>query len=188
MSNRISAGDVCFESIESSCLASEMHLSDSNDLDSLTKWRFSPRLNKCVPVNLPKSSNCQSKNLFHSEQACNGVCPVLSQCERLRLKNAMAAKRAGQPSTWFQPRCDPETGFWSPVQCLGSTAPNNGTTTQETPSLGVCWCADKKGAPVKGSLTKGSEPKCSSRQARRRLSTSGEESSDPGKVLAWLNH
>ncbi|XP_065072539.1 uncharacterized protein LOC135696926 [Ochlerotatus camptorhynchus] len=171
--------DVCFESIESSCLASEMHLSDNNDLESITKWRFSPRLNKCVPVNLPKSSNCQSKNLFHSEQACNGVCPVLSQCERLRLKNAMAAKRAGQPSTWFQPRCDPETGFWSPVQCLGSTGPSNGTTTQETPSLGVCWCADKKGAPVKGSLTKGSEPKCSSRQARRRLSSSGEESSDP---------
>ncbi|XP_062534773.1 uncharacterized protein LOC134203947 [Armigeres subalbatus] len=171
--------DVCFESIESSCLASEIHLSDSNDLDSVTKWRFSPRLNKCVPVNLPKSSNCQSKNLFHSEQACNGVCPVLSQCERLRLKNAMAAKRAGQPSTWFQPRCDPETGFWSPVQCLGSSGPNNGTTTQETPSLGVCWCADKKGAPVKGSLTKGSEPKCSSRQARKRVSSSGEESSDP---------
>ncbi|XP_058812008.1 uncharacterized protein LOC131676744 [Topomyia yanbarensis] len=171
--------DVCFESIESSCLASEMHHSGNNDLESITKWRFSPRLNKCVPVNLPRSSICQSKNLFHSEQACNGVCPVLSQCERLRLKNAMAAKRAGQPSTWFQPRCDPETGFWSPVQCLGSTGPNNGTTTQETPSLGVCWCADKKGAPVKGSLTKGSEPLCSSRQARRRLSTSGEESSDP---------
>uniref|UniRef100_A0A8D8ADW4 Papilin n=1 Tax=Culex pipiens TaxID=7175 RepID=A0A8D8ADW4_CULPI len=171
--------DVCFESIESSCLASEIHLSDSNDLDSTTKWRFSPRLNKCVPVNLPKASVCQSKNLFHSEQACHSVCPVLSQCERLRLKNAMAAKRAGQPSTWFQPRCDPETGFWSPVQCLGSTGPSNGTTTQETPSLGVCWCADKKGAPVKGSLTKGSEPKCSSRQARRRLSASGEESSDP---------
>ncbi|XP_055616129.1 uncharacterized protein LOC129762150 isoform X2 [Toxorhynchites rutilus septentrionalis] len=175
--------DVCFESIESSCLASEAHLSsNSNDLETTTttKWRFSPRLNKCVPVNLPMVGVCPSKNLFHSEQACNGVCPVLSQCERLRLKNAMAAKRAGQPSTWFQPRCDPETGFWSPVQCLGSMSSSNATTTQETPSLGVCWCADKKGAPVKGSLTKGSEPKCSSRQARKRLpNSSGEVSSDP---------
>ncbi|XP_050082531.1 uncharacterized protein LOC126569475 [Anopheles aquasalis] len=179
--------DVCFESIDQSCLAADTGIvaGETNELDtSITRWRFSPRLNKCVPVMLPRGVFCQSKNLFHSESACNGVCPVLSQCERLRLKNAMAAKRAGQPNTWFQPRCDPETGFWSPVQCLGSMAPQNGSTstTVETPTVGVCWCADKKGAPVKGSLTKGSEPKCSSRQARRRGDSSSADtpsSSDP---------
>nr|XP_040220974.2 uncharacterized protein LOC120948565 [Anopheles coluzzii] len=181
--------DVCFESIDQSCLQVAESGAESNELDSITRWRFSPRLNKCVPVTLPRGVFCQSKNLFHSEQACNGVCPVLSQCERLRLKNAMAAKRAGQPNTWFQPRCDPETGFWSPVQCLGSMADttnaSNGTNgtapaIAEPPApVGVCWCADKKGAPVKGSLTKGSEPKCSSRQARRRGDSVETSSSDP---------
>uniref|UniRef100_A0A182NCM9 Thyroglobulin type-1 domain-containing protein n=1 Tax=Anopheles dirus TaxID=7168 RepID=A0A182NCM9_9DIPT len=183
--------DVCFESIDQSCLQMTESGAESNELDSITRWRFSPRLNKCVPVTLPRGVFCQSKNLFHSEQACNGVCPVLSQCERLRLKNAMAAKRAGQPNTWFQPRCDPETGFWSPVQCLGSMGATttevthdertNGTrpAATEPATVGVCWCADKKGAPVKGSLTKGSEPKCSSRQARRRGDSPETSSSDP---------
>ncbi|XP_058056131.1 uncharacterized protein LOC131207529 [Anopheles bellator] len=175
--------DVCFESIDQSCLVTDaVSGGESNELETIVRWRFSPRMNKCVPVTLPRGTFCQSKNLFHSEAACNGVCPVLSQCERLRLKNTMAAKRAGQPNTWFQPRCDPETGFWSPVQCLGSMAPpQNGTTTAETEAtVGVCWCADKKGAPVKGSLTKGSEPKCSSRQARRRGdSADSASSSDP---------
>uniref|UniRef100_A0A182INC5 Thyroglobulin type-1 domain-containing protein n=1 Tax=Anopheles atroparvus TaxID=41427 RepID=A0A182INC5_ANOAO len=184
--------DVCFESIDQSCLqVTDPASIGNNELESIVRWRFSPRLNKCVPVTLPRGVFCQSKNLFHSEQACNGVCPVLSQCERLRLKNAMAAKRAGQPNTWFQPRCDPETGFWSPVQCLGSMgAPpaTNGTQTgqaPEAPSVGVCWCADKKGAPVKGSLTKGSEPKCSSRQARRR-GDSGESASSQDPVMEEL--
>ncbi|XP_053671077.1 uncharacterized protein LOC128721358 [Anopheles nili] len=175
--------DVCFESIDQNCLQASERAGESDELDSITRWRFSPRANKCVPVTLPRGVFCQSKNLFHSEQACNGVCPVLSQCERLRLKNAMAAKRAGQPNTWFQPRCDPETGFWSPVQCLGTLpAGANGTASggPTEQAVGVCWCADKKGAPVKGSLTKGSEPKCSSRQARRRGdSAESTSSSDP---------
>ena len=94
---------------------------------------------------------------------------------------------------WFQPRCDPDTGSWSPVQCLGKqtaesvqsarhgvgrafTAPE--PTYPSSNALGVCWCADKKGAPIKGSLTRGLEPTCNHRQARRRMSDS-ESISDP---------
>lgn len=104
------------------------------------------------------------------------------------MRNSLAAKRVRQSPAWFQPRCDPETGSWSPVQCLGksSTAsvesiqPNrNGLSRafsinepqNQSNAVGVCWCADKKGAPVKGSLTRGSEPMCNHRQARRRMST-----------------
>lgn len=111
---------------------------------------------------------------------------VLSPCERLRLRNSLAAKRAGQPLAWFQPICDPETGSWSPVQCLGKPSADQPSPSQngvsrafsiaepnEQPNtVGVCWCADKKGAPVKGTLTRGIEPTCNHRQARRRMMTS----------------
>lgn len=114
------------------------------------------------------TGSCQSKNIFDSDYACNAVCPTLSQCERLRVKNSLVAKRAGQPSNaWFQPRCDKETGSWSPVQCLGDSK-------NDTSNMKVCWCADKKGAPVKGSLVKGVEPVCTHRQARRRLDPSSQ--------------
>lgn len=105
---------------------------------------------------------------------------VLSQCERLRLRNSLAAKRSGQQQHLsFQPRCDPDTGLWSPIQCLGKAdkpSEANGinrafsidTPEDPTNTIGVCWCADKKGAPVKGTLTRGTEPMCNHRQARRR--------------------
>lgn len=113
------------------------------------------------------SSSCASKNLFHSEQACRSVCPDLTQCERLRLKNSIAARRrADKSDIWFRPRCDPENGSWKSVQCIGENTTDN---------TRVCWCADKKGSPIKGSLTKGVEPTCNYRQARRR----SEEQVDP---------
>lgn len=157
--------DVCFESIDSICA-----LSDDDSNESIVKYRFNPRVNKCTPVRLSKTKNssCSSKNLFHNEKACRSVCPVLSQCERLRLKNSIAARRrADKSDIWFRPRCDPENGSWSAVQCIGENTNDN---------TRVCWCADKKGSPVKGSLTKGLEPTCNHRQARRRMHV---EETDP---------
>lgn len=156
--------DVCFESVDSMCT-----LGEDDEKESVVKYRFNPRVNKCTPVRLSKTKNssCTSKNLFHSEKACRSVCPVLSQCERLRLKNSIAARRRTDKSDiWFRPRCDPDSGSWSAVQCIGENTNEN---------TRVCWCADKKGSPVKGSLTKGSEPVCNHRQARRRM----QEETDP---------
>lgn len=160
--------DVCFESLDSSCLSTSSIEELKNDVLNIVKWRFSPQQNKCVPVTLPKVRTCSSKNLFHNEKACKSVCPVLSQCERLRLKNSIAARRrADKSDIWFRPRCDEETGSWSSVQCIGDNT---------TESIGVCWCADKKGSPIKGSLTKGAEPACNHRQARGRMQV---EETDP---------
>lgn len=157
--------DVCFESIDSSCI-----LNDNDVSESIVKYRFNPRYNKCTAIRLSKknkNSSCASKNLFHNEQACKSVCPVLTQCERLKLKNSIVARRrADKSDIWFRPRCDPETGNWSSVQCIAEN------TTENTR---VCWCADKKGSPIKGSLTKGAEPVCNYRQARRRV----QEHADP---------
>lgn len=153
--------DVCFETLDISCTNKTLIASQS----VIGKWTFNARLNKCVPIKV--TSACSSKNLFHSETACRGVCPVLSQCERLRVKNELAAKRSGEVSqSWFHPQCDGETGNWLPVQCLG--APGDASSDQ-TKMTGVCWCADKKGAPLKGSLTRNTEPICNHRQARRRM-------------------
>ncbi|XP_055903393.1 uncharacterized protein LOC129939416 isoform X2 [Eupeodes corollae] len=173
--------DVCFESIDSTCKATEKSLSN------VTYYRFNPKANKCVPILLDMSqTSCQTKNIFRNEQACVSVCPVLTPCERLKLKNNLAAKRARQ-AVWFEPRCDPITGHWSPVQCLGNQMLEEppvyiqGTNSLSDPkkntksspgSYGVCWCADKKGAPLKGTLTRDLEPICNSRQARRQSHTS----------------
>lgn len=84
------------------------------------------------------------------------------------MKNELAAKRSRGESalSWFHPQCDAETGNWLPVQCLGAARDK---TSDQTKVTGVCWCADKKGAPLKGSLTRNTEPICNHRQARRRM-------------------
>lgn len=51
-------------------------LSHTNSLRNATRYRFSPKLNKCVAVIIDlEAPSCQTKNFFHNEQACNSVCP-----------------------------------------------------------------------------------------------------------------
>lgn len=146
-------------------------MAETTSVGNATRYRFNPKANRCVPVVIDlKENNCQTKNLFHNELACNSVCPALTQCERLKLKNTFAAQRTGHSSVWFKPRCDPITGHWSPVQCLGKQPDLNSVTAsldQTSSPFGVCWCADKKGAPLKGTLTRDVEPVCNSRQGRK---------------------
>lgn len=129
----------------------------------------------------------------------------MSQCERLRLRNSLAVKRIQQPLAWFQPKCDADTGSWSPIQCLGKSeansppsanrngisrefalahdindAENDEQLSSKASGDKVCWCADKKGTPIKGSLTRNAEPICNQRQARRRMlnKAAGDDAND----------
>lgn len=106
---------------------------------------------------------------------------ALTSCERLRIRNEVAAKHTGYLTSWFQPRCDPDNGAWQPVQCLGTTIEENEVSrgTQDKANLKVCWCVDKKGAPIKGSLTRSEEPSCNFRQARRKSMASKDKIMDP---------
>ncbi|XP_066596497.1 thyroglobulin isoform X2 [Prorops nasuta] len=135
--------DVCFELPVLTC-----NNTDGSQRAYNTTWYFDPERNQCR-----EKSPCavHLHNDFTSKDHCDAVCPVLSQCERLREKNLKTSQRLGQPI--FLPRCNPETGSWQPVQCLEH--------------VGVCWCVNRRGQPLKGSLTRGSEAKCNFRQARR---------------------
>lgn len=158
-------GDVCFEPLDKGTCIDE-------DLPrNLTRYFFNTRTNKCETFIY---SGCQGNhNNFHTQEMCNLVCPVLSQCERLREKNQKAAERYKRPT--FAPRCNPDTGAWQPVQCLEH--------------VDVCWCVTPQGEPLKGTLIRGSEPQCNFRQARNRARDRLDDDSDLGKwyfILLFL--
>ncbi|EFA05918.2 zonadhesin isoform X2 [Tribolium castaneum] len=135
--------DVCFEALDKGDCGDDFSR-------NLTRWYFNSRTNKCEMF---VYSGCNGNhNNFHSEEMCNLVCPVLSQCERLREKNQRAAERYHKPT--FMPRCEANTGNWETVQCLEH--------------VGVCWCVTPQGEPLKGTLTRGAQPLCNFRQARNR--------------------
>ncbi|XP_050296435.1 kielin/chordin-like protein [Anthonomus grandis grandis] len=138
--------DVCFEQLDTG------RCQDPSDTRNLTRYFFNSKSNRCEMFIY---AGCQGNhNNFHTESMCNTVCPVLSQCERLREKNQRQSERYKKAT--FAPRCDPQTGNWQPVQCLEH--------------VGVCWCVSPQGEPVKGTLTRGAEPECNFRQARNRAS------------------
>ncbi|XP_034238725.1 uncharacterized protein LOC117643760 [Thrips palmi] len=139
------------------------------------RWRFNPERNACE---LLQAGQCgAAHNAFPDKDMCNKVCPVLSQCERLREKNQKAADKYKK---WtFIPRCSAETGAWLPLQCL----------TQ----VGVCWCVAPDGQPIKGTLTRDANPTCpasssrsSNRQARRRHDPHWADEKDPELAIAKL--
>lgn len=154
--------DVCFEPFDAGVCDNE------ENIKNLTRYHFNSRTNKCE---LFSFTGCQGNhNNFHSEEMCNAVCPVLSQCERLREKNQRASERYNKPT--FMPKCDSNSGNWENVQCLDH--------------VGVCWCVTPQGEPLKGTLTRGAQPECNFRQARNRARDRSDVFNDADLVLEEL--
>ncbi|XP_045483161.1 balbiani ring protein 3-like [Harmonia axyridis] len=153
--------DICFEPLDQgTCQGVESR--------NLTRYYFNSRTNKCETFVF---SGCHGNhNNFYTKELCSQVCPVLSQCERLREKNQKAAEKYNKPA--FLPRCESSTGNWESVQCLEH--------------VGVCWCVTPQGNPLKGTLTRGAEPDCNFRQARNRAQNRADFTSDADLVLEEL--
>jgi len=130
--------DVCFQ---------ERNLGSCKN--SVLRWSFNEKRNKCEAL---RFSGCGGNmNNFESEAHCNAVCPSLSGCEELREKNRKMADK--YKKVVFNPKCHPVSGDWETIQCLEE--------------VGICWCVDRDGEHIKGSLTRG-KPVCGVRQSRQR--------------------
>ena len=159
---------------------------------SLLRWSFNEKRNKCEAFRFTGCSG--NANNFDSERDCKAVCPVLSSCEELREKNLKMADKFKKVT--FTPKCNRSTGDWEPIQCLevrnfkipefrrnyfrfrnsGGIFFNSGIPAEYfflffiffyPQEVGICWCVDKDGDHIKGSLTRGT-PICGVRQARQR--------------------
>ncbi|XP_034936428.1 neurogenic locus notch homolog protein 1 [Chelonus insularis] len=133
--------EVCFEAPQI------IECAPNRGMNETERWYFDPELNECR-----RKSGCSiGHNDFSSKLVCDDICPILTPCELQRERNLKKAQSLNQPI--FLPRCNADTGAWEPVQCLEH--------------VGVCWCVDRKGVSIKGSLVRGEEPKCNFRQARK---------------------
>ncbi len=116
--------DVCFQEKQVGTCKSTM-----------MRWTFNEKRNKCETF---RFSGCGANmNLFDSEKDCKTVCPTLSTCEELREKNLRISEKTKK--VVFKPKCSHGTGDWEPIQCLEE--------------VGICWCVDKDGEPIKGEST-----------------------------------
>lgn len=147
------AEEVCFEKPDfDSCTSVDSPV-------AVEKWFFNSSSNECQTVKYDsdcqltirgsRSRNHHIANVFDTKSECLTVCPALTHCERTREKNMELRKRYQHFN--YMPSCDAQSGDWNPTQCFDE--------------VGMCWCVNKKGEPIKGTMTNGT-PKCQSRRGR----------------------
>ena len=94
---------------------------------------------------------------------------ALTHCEKTREKNLEMQAKYKHLS--YIPRCDPGNGEWQAVQCIDQ--------------VGMCWCVNRKGEPVKGTMTAG-KPDCTFRQSRGRYFGAAGPQDSPGKSQSGM--
>uniref|UniRef100_T1JEZ8 Uncharacterized protein n=1 Tax=Strigamia maritima TaxID=126957 RepID=T1JEZ8_STRMM len=103
---------------------------------AIPRWSFHAPTNTCQEFTY---GGCGGNlNNFQTQADCRFVCPVIHMFKKV-FKLVIA-------------RCNAFSGAWESIQCL--------------PSLGLCWCVNRDGDQMAGSLVRG-VPACSSRVGRK---------------------